>query len=99
MISRHNIPKELAHLIPSFLNHREGELTELKKSLQEKNYSAISFIAHRLKGIGASYGFNEISEVGESLETACALKNDHELIALINHLDSVVQILKKEVNC
>lgn len=96
-MNKPNIPAELFHLIPDFLLRREREVEELKKFLELKDYQGIGFIAHRLKGIGSSYGFDDISQMGEYLQIACDDKNDKELRELINHLGTRITTLTKEI--
>lgn len=97
MGSKFQIPSELASLVPDFFRHREQDLIKLQKALQEKDYQAILFIGHNIKGIGGSYGFHEISEIGEKLEMAARLHHDKEMEFWITHLGTVVHDISQTI--
>jgi HPt (histidine-containing phosphotransfer) domain-containing protein len=97
MLRKFDIPEELFPLVPDFLRRREEDIMHLHQALKEKNYQVILFIGHQLKGIGSSYGFDDISLTGEHLECASRSQNDKELEFWTNHLESIVRDLIKEV--
>jgi len=97
MLQKFNIPEELLPLVPDFLRRRKQDIVNLQKSIKEKDYQAILFIGHQLKGIGSSYGFHDVSHIGERLEIASRSQNDKELQFWTNHLSSIIQELIKEI--
>jgi HPt (histidine-containing phosphotransfer) domain-containing protein len=64
------ITQSLAPLIPTYLENRQADLGKLAVTLDTNDVRALLNIAHKLKGNGASYGFNRITELGELLERA-----------------------------
>lgn len=88
------VPQELFHLIPGFLDRREKEIVDLREMLVRQDYGAIRDTGHRLRGMGAGYGFDLISEIGREMETA-ALASDRAVIeSLVTQLALVTQNLK-----
>jgi HPt (histidine-containing phosphotransfer) domain-containing protein len=66
-----------------YLLRRRTELDHMRKLLSEQEYSLIREFAHQIKGNGATFGFPELSEHAEKLESAAqSLLHDearHEL--------------------
>ncbi len=50
------------------------KIDEIKKVFHEKNMSTLKEDFHKLKGTGKTYGFPEISELGELVERLLTLK-------------------------
>jgi HPt (histidine-containing phosphotransfer) domain-containing protein len=87
------IDADLKDLIPGFLDNRKADIGKLKDALEKKDFETIQRIAHDLKGIGAGYGFDKISDIGLELENA---SKAHEAVAIRglvmdyeNYLDSL----------
>lgn len=60
----------LQPLLPTFLTRRRQDVTLIKQELKREGFRAIQTIGHNLKGIGSSYGFDGISEIGREIELA-----------------------------
>jgi HPt (histidine-containing phosphotransfer) domain-containing protein len=65
---RIDIDQELAPVVPEYLENRRLDCLLIERLLAENNLAEIKLLAHRMKGSGGSYGFDEISEIGEMLE-------------------------------
>jgi len=64
------VDPEIADLIPGFLSNREKDVKTMKSCLKESNFEQIERLGHSMKGSGAGYGFDGISEIGEFIEIA-----------------------------
>jgi len=62
------VARELASLIPAFLVNRRSELAALRAALAAEDYAGLCQLGHRMKGVGASYGFAPISAYGAQIE-------------------------------
>lgn len=89
------VPLELRPLIPGFLERREKEVQDLQQMLRAENFSAIRDVGHKLKGTGAGYGFQLLSDLGRTLETAAGQKNLQELQKTVEQLAIVTTNLKE----
>jgi HPt (histidine-containing phosphotransfer) domain-containing protein len=69
------IDQELIPVVPEYLENRRLDCSLVERLLAEDNLAEIKSLAHRMKGSGGSYGFDEISEIGEALERA-AVESD-----------------------
>jgi signal transduction histidine kinase/HPt (histidine-containing phosphotransfer) domain-containing protein len=62
-------------LLPKFLSHRERDITLIREALDHGDFEPISRIGHNMRGNGVSYGFPELSAIGQTLEAAADAKN------------------------
>jgi HPt (histidine-containing phosphotransfer) domain-containing protein len=64
------VDPEIADLIPGFLQNRQKDIENIMSYLKEGNFEQIERLGHSMKGSGAGYGFDGISEIGKSIEIA-----------------------------
>jgi HPt (histidine-containing phosphotransfer) domain-containing protein len=57
-------------LLPAFLDRRAKDLALIDAELTRNGFRAIERVGHNLKGIGRSYGFDGISDIGAAIERA-----------------------------
>lgn len=62
------VAKDLADLIPVFFQNRHKELESLRGALAGEDFETLRQIGHRMKGVGTSYGFTAVSELGKRIE-------------------------------
>jgi CheY-like chemotaxis protein len=73
--------------IAQFLARRRAEIPTLRDAVAVADFVEIRSIAHNLKGVGLSFGFARISEIGERMEKL-ALRGDSEsTLAAIDELE------------
>ena len=84
---------DIADLIPGFLENRHKDVTAIRTALGEGDFSSISFRAHSMKGAGAGYGFEGITEIGAEMEIQAKASDlggvEGSLIALERYLERV----------
>jgi HPt (histidine-containing phosphotransfer) domain-containing protein len=66
---------KFADLIPGFLQNRRNDVGMILEALDRGDFETVERLGHGMKGAGGSWGFQDISDVGASLEQA-ALKAD-----------------------
>jgi HPt (histidine-containing phosphotransfer) domain-containing protein len=64
------VDEDLADLIPEFLENRRRDVEQITQLVQEGKYEELMRLGHTMKGVGGSYGFTEISEIGREIEEA-----------------------------
>jgi HPt (histidine-containing phosphotransfer) domain-containing protein len=69
------VDKDIADLIPMFFKNRQTELETLRAALASSDLEQVRRVGHRMKGVGNSYGFAPISDLGKMFEE-CAKAND-----------------------
>ena len=73
------VAKDLADLIPVFFKNRQKEVETLRAALAAGDYEQLRQLGHRMKGVGDSYGFAKVSEIGKRVEDG-ARSTDQTLI-------------------
>jgi CheY-like chemotaxis protein len=66
------VSRELEELIPTFIESREREIMDMQIALQRGDFDTIRRHGHTMRGTGGGFGFDEISVIGEALETAAS---------------------------
>lgn len=64
------IDRELMPVVPEYLAYRQQDCAEIERLLDSGAMETILALGHRLKGSGGSFGFDEITAIGEALELA-----------------------------
>ena len=72
---RIKVSNEVRGLIPEYLKNRHGDITAIGELLKHGDFNGIQTIGHRMKGSGASYGFDPITLIGENIERAAKEKS------------------------
>jgi HPt (histidine-containing phosphotransfer) domain-containing protein len=75
------VAKDLADLIPTFMGNRHKELDSLRTALAAADFDQLRQLGHRMRGVGTSYGFEQISLLGERIEGG-ARNSDHAAIEI-----------------
>ncbi len=65
-----HVDPELADLIPGFLENRWKDVTAILEALARSDFETVRVLGHSMKGSGAGYGFDAITEIGAALERA-----------------------------
>ena len=77
------VARDLEALIPAFLANRGKELEALRIALAVADFAELRHIGHRMKGVGASYGFARVSAFGAQIESAARSVDRAAVAALI----------------
>ena len=62
------VAKDLEDLVPTFLKNRGKELDALRAALAAGDLEHMRQLGHRMKGVGISYGFELVSQLGKQIE-------------------------------
>ncbi|MCB1145606.1 MAG: Hpt domain-containing protein [Leptospiraceae bacterium] len=94
------VDNDLADLIPGYLENRRKDIEKINLLIAGGNIEEIKVLAHRMKGSGGGYGFDQITEIGKNMENA-AKNSDISLIIeqvkeLQNYLDNINVIYSSE---
>jgi PAS domain S-box-containing protein len=61
-----------ADLVPGFLLNRRQDVIAMRGALERGDFETVRTLGHGMKGAGASYGFQAITDMGDALEQAAA---------------------------
>lgn len=88
-----NVDSDIEDLIPGFLENRQEDVKSIYDALEKEDYETIRILGHSMKGAGGGYGFDEITDIGRSIEESAEGKNQEEVkkwvINLSNYLNRV----------
>ncbi len=85
------VDAELAEIVPRFLENRRKDVQSILKGLVEGDYEAIRVLGHSMKGSGGGFGFDAISEIGQSLEQAARNQDSEEIRKWVNELSTYLE--------
>jgi CheY-like chemotaxis protein/HPt (histidine-containing phosphotransfer) domain-containing protein len=87
------IDPDIKELIPDFLEHKRDDLSSLTDALERVDFEMLRSIGHKIKGEGAGFGFQAITEIGDALENAGLARDlktaEQQVWALSRFLDHV----------
>ena len=78
-----SVAKDLEDLIPVFMKNRRSELDALRAALAASDFEQLRQIGHRMKGVGNSYGFARVSDLGKRFEDGARAGNRAALEAAV----------------
>jgi signal transduction histidine kinase/DNA-binding NarL/FixJ family response regulator len=61
---------KFADLIPGFLQNRRQDIIVMGAALDRGDFLTVKSLGHDMKGVGGSYGFDAITDIGAELEAA-----------------------------
>jgi HPt (histidine-containing phosphotransfer) domain-containing protein len=73
------VDSDLAELVPGFLENRRRDVGAIAAALLRADYEHVRILGHNMKGSGAGYGLNRITEIGASLEQAAGRCEPEEI--------------------
>ena len=85
---------EILPLLPKFFANRRGDVRIIRDAVGRNDMAAISTLAHNMRGTGASYGFPEITSLGEGLQAAGKRSATNDLLRLATELEQLLDRLE-----
>jgi HPt (histidine-containing phosphotransfer) domain-containing protein len=90
------VDSEVRSIVPEFLENRKKDCLLIGSLLEGNSFCEIRTLGHRMKGAGGSYGFDEISILGEVIENA-AVAGDRTsvssaIVQLSDYLERIVVV-------
>jgi CheY-like chemotaxis protein len=86
--------KNLADLVPGYLDNRRKDITCMTQALKRGDYEMIRIMARSLKGSVGAFGLDAIPDIGNALEQAAKQKNAEETARWIAELSVYLARLK-----
>ena len=73
------VDPELEELIPKYLENRHRDVQSIVDARERGDFEAIRLLVHSMKGSGGGYGFDAITDIGQSMEQAAKAGNREEI--------------------
>ena len=80
------VDEDLRDLIPGYLENRRKDIAEIAAALERGDFETIRSLGHKMKGTGGGYGFDRITEIGETFEDAAKRSRTQEIRDQIDRL-------------
>lgn len=93
------VDAELYELVPLFLDTMRTNIEEMREGLNDRNFDVVCRHGHSQKGLGSTYGFDYLGQLGYRIESAGLDKNEDELRALLDEMSEYltkVRIVQRE---
>lgn len=88
------IDSDLEEIVPGYLENRRGDVARLQSMLEQESFESLLSLGHRMKGSGAGYGFDAITDFGRAIERA-AMERDRDVMEqLIAELSSYLECVE-----
>ncbi len=85
------INSEVQSIVPEFLENRRSDCLLIGTLLERGSFSEIGTLGHRMKGAGGSYGFDDISAIGEAIEEAAMAGDKKNIVSAVLQLSDYLE--------
>lgn len=85
------IDSEVASIVPEFLENRKKDCLLITRLLAIESFHEIRTLGHRMKGAGGSYGFDDISTIGEIIEEAAVAADKKTICSAVLRLGDYLE--------
>jgi DNA-binding response OmpR family regulator len=85
------VDRELEGVVPGVLENRRQDVRSLREALERADFATIQRLGHRMKGSGAGYGFEAITQIGERLERAGRDRRPEETRECVTELEAYLE--------
>ena len=82
---------EWAEMQEMYLNHTFKELKTIKENIASATFDSLRTFGHNIKGSGGMYGFNEITEMGATIESAAKEENMDQIKSKLDTLETFLK--------
>jgi len=82
------VDEDLRELIPGYLENRRNDIVEIAAALERGDFETIRSLGHKMKGSGGGYGFDRITEIGETFEDAAKRSQTQKIRDQIHRLQA-----------
>ena len=82
---------EWAEMQEMYIKHTFKELSSIKEDINSATFDSLRTFGHNIKGSGGMYGFNEITEMGASIETAAKNENMNQIKLDLDKLETFLK--------
>lgn len=90
------VSRDLEPLLERYFSNRKKDIATIKELLESGKFEEIRNIGHTMKGTGASYGFQYITEIGKSFENAAKESDGISIEGQLYELEQYINTVKIE---
>jgi HPt (histidine-containing phosphotransfer) domain-containing protein len=82
------VKSKIKKYIPQFMENTKKDIQLLKQAAIDKNITEMERISHSIKGYGKPFGFADLGNLAEQINSEIKLRNIDDAIPLINELEA-----------
>ncbi len=86
------IDRDIEELVPGYLKNRRLDIDKISEAIDKEDFDTVRVLGHAMKGNGKSYGFEEISNIGLTIENS-GIQKQPEIIR--NSLEKLLDYLNR----
>jgi CheY-like chemotaxis protein len=86
----------LKPVVGGYLEKRRSDVAKLRAALEQGDYAVIRTLGHQMAGTGGGYGFDPITEMGNTLEESALACDASRIKAAIADLDRYLNAVRVE---
>ena len=75
-------------LMPRFMANRKKEIVTMRQALTGQDFETVRSIAHGMKGVGGSYGFDRVTALAATIEQAAKSADATSITEQLHSLES-----------
>ena len=79
---------EMTDIVVEFINHIPEIFEKINRAATSQDWEMLKSEVHKLKGVGAGYGYPELTEIAGKIEFQISASNQHEIDSLLGMLDT-----------
>jgi Hpt domain len=88
------VSSDLEPLIPRYLINRRKDVEIIGNMLSASDMEGLRTLGHMMKGSGASYGFLDVSTIGQRIEEAAKVENEASIRAASEELSQYLDVVQ-----
>jgi HPt (histidine-containing phosphotransfer) domain-containing protein len=88
------VDAELEPLVPAFLARRREDAQKVRDAAATGDFETARSLGHQMKGAGAGYGFQPITDLGAAVEAAAKSHDAPRLVELARALSEYLNDLE-----
>src|SRR4051812_25790282 len=81
-----------------YLTRCQKDLLSCQKALNNKDLKVVERLGHQLSGSASTFGFNELSKIGEDIESQAEVGNMPQVSSSLKKLATTVNSLINKIN-
>lgn len=85
-----SIDPDIADLVPGYLEDRRADVVRLRAALASGERELVRRVGHQIRGSGTSYGYPDLTALGEQLELQAAAGSTANLSALVDQMHGIL---------
>ena len=89
-----HVDVDIEDLVPIFLQNRHRDVEAMVHACGQRDFETVRILGHNMKGAGAGYGFDLVTDIGQSLERSATLQDHEAILKLVRDLSEYLEVVE-----